>query len=316
MSHEITDTDTLTLAGKGAWHGIGNVLDAQFSTKEALGAGGMDWEVKRTQLVTQDTHQLVERFANIRQDTGEVLGTVGPNYRILQNAELAQYVQGTLGEDAKLDSAGSLRGGADVFFLAALPPFDVTRGDRVNPYALFSNAHDGSRSFRVMPTSVRVVCANTLNAALGAAGGINIRHTASMLDTIDSAQEALGAAIQSGSVLQLQAKELAQREMSAAELQSFFVAVYQRAYGVIPINPQDAQEERKVRRAASLVGDWSVLFEQPQNRIGGTHLWGALNSVTEWADHSRKASDRMHSNLLGSSAAFKAGALDYALSQV
>ena len=71
-----------------------------------------------------------------------------------------------------------------------------------------------------------------------------------------------------------------------------------------------------MRRAASLVGDWSVLFEQPQNRIGGTHLWGALNSVTEWADHSRKASDRMHSNLLGSSAAFKAGALDYALSQV
>lgn len=316
MSHELTNTDTLTLAKTGAWHGIGNVMPDHFSIRTALDVGGMNWRVERKQLITQDAHQPVDRFANVRSDTGEVLGTVGANYTVLQNHELARYVAGTLGDKVKLDSAGSLRGGKDVFFLAALEPFDVTIGDRVNPYALFSNAHDGSRSFRVMPTSVRVVCANTLNAAMNKTDGISIRHTSSLLDTIDAAQEALGVAIQSGSVLRRQAQEMAHREMGSAELQSFFVMVYQRAYGAIPTNPQDAQEERKVRRAASRIADWSILFEQPQNRIGGTHLWGALNAVTEWADHSRKASDRMHSNLLGSGAAFKAGALDYALSQV
>ena len=56
-------------------------------------------------------------------------------------------------------------------------------------------------------------------------------------------------------------------------------------------------------------------LESSRNTGTGTEgsVWHALNAVTEWSDHTRRVrgddrANRVYSNLLGTSAAFKAGA--------
>ena len=50
----------------------------------------------------------------------------------------------------------------------------VAKDDLVVPYALVCNGHDGETMLRIMPTTTRVVCDNTLTLALSE--GRSLRH--------------------------------------------------------------------------------------------------------------------------------------------
>jgi hypothetical protein len=68
-------------------------------------------------------------------------------------------------------------------------------GDAYQPYLCLSNAHDGSSSLQVFLTGVRVVCNNTLQAALKTAKRkISIRHLGIMTQRQDDAIRTMGAA--------------------------------------------------------------------------------------------------------------------------
>lgn len=65
--------------------------------------------------------------------------------------------------------AGSLLGGRKVWLLAHMPHEYIISGERISPYLLFSNTHDGFGAVRIALIPVRVVCNNTLNLALSTA---------------------------------------------------------------------------------------------------------------------------------------------------
>ena len=122
MSHEIYNDDGLALAGKKAWHGLGIVLPDTFSPDEGLKIAGLEWTVVRTPLALPDGTIVPTHVANVRSDTQRILGVVGDDYSILQNADLAHTVAALANgpDPAKVESCGSLRHGVNVFFLARL----------------------------------------------------------------------------------------------------------------------------------------------------------------------------------------------------
>jgi phage/plasmid-like protein (TIGR03299 family) len=68
-------------------------------------------------------------------------------------------------------------------------------GDDYQPYLCLSNAHDGSSSLQVFLTGIRVVCNNTLQAALNTAKRkFSIRHLSRMEERKDEALKTMGAA--------------------------------------------------------------------------------------------------------------------------
>jgi hypothetical protein len=68
-------------------------------------------------------------------------------------------------------------------------------GDEYQPYLCISNAHDGSAPLQVFLTGIRVVCNNTLSAALSSAKRkIAIRHMSGMGQRKSEAVRAMGAA--------------------------------------------------------------------------------------------------------------------------
>lgn len=147
------------------WHGLGTIVKEAPDSGEALRLAGLDWEVVQSPIFTN--HGKVEGYkANVRNTDGQVLGVVTDRYRVVQNTEAFAFTDALLGEGVHYETAGSLMGGRKVWLLARLPREFIIAGERISPYLVFSNTHDGSGAVRVAVTPIRVCCNNTLNLAL------------------------------------------------------------------------------------------------------------------------------------------------------
>jgi phage/plasmid-like protein (TIGR03299 family) len=339
MSHDIWERDNLILFKQPAWHGLGTVVQQAPSPREALYAAHLDWEIEQITLhgtrrvmalgdggvsVENHTFQVPDHIAHVRSDTGEVLGVVGKNFGVVQNADLVDLIyQAADTEGVTVESAGSLRNGREVFFLCHLNTFNIPgTKDRVHQYALVVNAHDGSRRLLVLPTDIRVVCANTktwaLQQALRQGLGIALRHSSGIMGRVPEVVEALRGVKRQAEVTQTKSRALAERKMTTDEVQTFFMGVYVSQYGAPPTGPVSTLtrgEKAKRTRAIDMVSDWSQALLADQRALGvDANAWLAANAVTQWADHKRSSrGDRAHSNLIGSAAQVKDAAFAQAL---
>jgi len=326
MAHEIMASDGLVLAGESAWHGLGTVVEQAPSIAGALQIAGLDWDVDAWPLAATDGEKKVAvgtHVLNVRRDTGAGLGVVGKNYVPLQNRELAGFAEQLAGEGAKVESAGSIRGGKRVWMLIRTDEIvEVGRNgeDQVVPYIMLANGHDGTLSFTVMPTSIRVVCSNTLHFALRSSAddakagrALRVRHTSGMKWRVDDARavlEAHGIIIKSW---RAQVGQLAQRHLTGREISAYFENVYAAGF----TKPTTSRGES---RRENVLSDWRAKIDDPKNSLDGIRgtAWGALSVVTDFVDHDlgspdQTKDDRLYRGWFGSGVKVKAGAWDEAL---
>jgi phage/plasmid-like protein (TIGR03299 family) len=209
MAHEITTIDRVGLLGKQAWHNLGIVIDEELSAIAAAERFGLTWPVAQYPLVAKlpdgTELEIPTHVANVRtadQDGNAIrhlLGVVGADYSVCQNRELAEFTD-ALAQTGRvtIESCGSVRGGKRVWFLARGEAFDVGGSDKVWPYVLVSNGHDGTQAIRITPTTVRVVCSNTLHMVIPDVEGTQaesaayvIRHSGLIADKLGQARQAL-----------------------------------------------------------------------------------------------------------------------------
>lgn len=190
-----------------AWHGLGQIVQDYPTSREALEFAGLDFEVvkrpifavpeqKPEDMGVLDSIKIPERFATIRTDRNTALGVVGKDYRIVQNREAFNFFDAIVGETDGIlyETAGSLFDGSKIFITAKLPTYiKVGKDDLIEQYIFLTNTHDGSGSIIAAFTPVRIVCNNTLNAALrNCSGVIKIRHTANAKDRLNEAHKLMG----------------------------------------------------------------------------------------------------------------------------
>lgn len=179
------------------WHGLGIRVQDAPSSKDALVMAGLDWEVQQKGLSTEDGTPIQGYYANVRSSDGKILGVVSDKYAVVQNREAFAFTDRLLGAGVRYETAGSLAGGRRVWMLAKLPNEYIMKGDRVSPYLVFSNSHDGSGSIKVALTPIRVVCNNTLCMALQTAQrSWSTRHTGDIGDRMEDAKETLFRAVE------------------------------------------------------------------------------------------------------------------------
>ena len=160
------------------WHGLGMRVEEAPNSKEALVSAGLDWKVQQRPIYTADfvcasgnvytsEEQIIPNYkANVRDMDGAVLGVVTDRYKIVQNEEAFAFTDALIGEGVRYETAGSLQGGRRVWILGKLPENYIIGGERIEPYMVFSNSHDGTAAIKVAMTPIRVVCQNTLNLAM------------------------------------------------------------------------------------------------------------------------------------------------------
>jgi len=145
---------------------------------------------------------------------------VSTGYRAFQNREAFDFMDQLVGEQlAMFETAGSLKGGRRVWMLAKLPnELRIAGDDVVKPYVLLTNGHDGTAALRMIPTTVRVVCQNTLNLALGRAGsteGLSIFHFENLDARVADARRKLGIVAKRVDLFAEEAQILAARQVSS-----------------------------------------------------------------------------------------------------
>ncbi|MGZ6564204.1 MAG: DUF932 domain-containing protein [Solirubrobacteraceae bacterium] len=179
MSHGITHTDNMFSVRAMPWHGLGVVLDEYpCSIDEALDKAGLGWKVTHGDVLVVKTPEWTDDFgikhppelipakgfkANLREDTGEVLGIVSDEYEVVDNRDAFRFLDALIGSDLYFETAGCLWGGRRVWCLARLPEYVELGGDQSATYIYVANSHDGSMAVTAAATPIRIVCANTLN---------------------------------------------------------------------------------------------------------------------------------------------------------
>ena len=327
MAHELTIRSNgeaeAFFAGDGknlnpAWHGLGtNVLDAP-NSEAAIKLAGLHWTVSKVTAAAKVNGNYLESpdfHATVRDDNGFILGYVTDKYHAVQNWEAFDFMDG-LNQDGivKYESAGSLRGGRVVWLLARMGSImEVAAGDAIQPYVLFSTSHDGTAAVNVMPTNVRVVCANTLRAALGRYGtGISFKHDGTVQERLAAAKDAIK--LSQGSVA-------SQFEKAQALVKTKFdkTAFQQFVDGILPEPPAEAKRPALRLKAREHIA-WNF-YSNPRQNLPGIErsAWAAYNAVSEFADHNgrfRSDESRFVSVMEGGADQLKQLAFDKALSMV
>lgn len=297
MSHEITKTDGLVLNKEQAWHGLGTVVETAPTPGQALTLASLDWKVVEKNLVAQlddefdrPIQAITTHKALRRSDTGDILSVVGKGYEPLQNEELAMFAYDLAGEaDVRVESAGSLKGGRRVWFLLKAETLCVGSDcDEVEPYVLMYNSHDGSSAVEFMPTTIRVVCNNTLTMARGQrTKGFKFRHTTNLRDNIDGGIKAMRSCMDEIELWNTAMNGLASQTVDSAWLRDFWNRVYLLHVQKQPDNPTHEQFDRWVERKDDLVSVWEQTFEEERYKGCPPTKWLAANAVTRWMDHDK-----------------------------
>lgn len=349
MSHEITVREDgiaeAAFALKPAWHGLGTVLDHPMTSAEALEEAHLDWRVLQRSLgvatpttietpegpvVVDRYHDIPDYLANIREDSGDVLGIVTEAYRVIQNTEAFQFLDGLVAEGAmQYESAFSLNGGRRVVLLGRLPKVDqIIQGDEVLRYVLLSLHHDGSGAIRFGPTAVRVVCANTYAMALERVGiaGVKaadfsremaIRHMGDVKVKLEKARTILAATNEQFDVHAEVSRELVKHRMTAAEWDTFLDVMCP------ALDPRDPDwTERRAERIEATRKAIAETYHNERQTLDGIEetAWAAYCAVTEHIDHlprrganqQRRAEARMNVCLYGAGRDMKQRAFEAA----
>lgn len=337
MSHEIMEHDNVVLHREGAWHGLGIVVENAPTPSEALKIAGLDWPVEQWSLSASNGEgrktAITNRLANVRADTGHCLGIVGPQYQPVQNKELADFCEllAKEGDQVKIESAGSIRNGQRVWFLLKGESFSV-RGDENKPYILASNGHDGITSLRCTPTTIRVVCSNTLHMVIpeprsgeGSLARCKIAgYCGNHVGDVKAKVEAARQALQLYSTTLATNKELitglAARDMNNDAVNRFLLETYARSFGAVAVNPKTDKDVKHREKALTAVAAMLARFDL-ESKAGGANAWTAVNAFTGYLQHQINPKEtlsgrdrRLASQLFGLNAERGAIALSVALS--
>ena len=318
MAHELeinSSTGEASFASlrEPAWHGLGTVFTEEVNTAEMLKLAKLNnWNVRLEDMVlpsdlTSDkTYSYVVRDNPFIEGQVDVLGVVGERYRVLQNEDLFSFGDNLLHGGGRWETAGSLKGGRQVFGSIALERETILDpngvSDVVKSYLLVNTSHDGSIAIQASITPVRVVCANTLALALGQGKRkvkqtFKIRHTQTANGKVQAAREALGLATAYLDTFSTVANDLFKAKVSDQKFNEILLTAYPK--------PEETSKAAFTRWTNKIDTLNDIYKGQTNFMIAGT-AWGALNAMTERIDWHRNARGENSEAMLAAASGFEA----------
>jgi phage/plasmid-like protein (TIGR03299 family) len=278
------NVETMAYYGEMPWHGLGTKVDKLMTADECLVTAGLDWKVTKEKIFAQVDGKKIfipNKYATVRSTDNRPLGVVGASYKPVQNVDALNFMDAlTETGDAKYETAGSLQLGRIIWVMAKVP--NGAGVDPVEQYLLCTTSHDGTSPVMVTATPVRVVCNNTLNAALkGAKNKFRIRHTTNVDDKIAEARKTLADSLVFFKKLDVHFSRMKDIKFSEEKLAQAVEAVF----GQPDEEDLSSRQENRIEKITSKVLELSLTGAGTNlDGVRGTS-WGAYNAITEYLDH-------------------------------
>lgn len=326
----------MAYVGEKPWHGLGQQLKAGASIAVWQKEAGMNWDVQRAVVryagtILKDGTEmygpkapLLEMESNhvlFRSDDKRPLSVVSKDYKIVQPKEVLEFFR-DLTEKNKfvLETAGTLFGGRRYWALARTGhELNIAGKDRLGGYLLLATSCDGSLSTTAKFTSVRVVCNNTLTAAMnGSKNAIRVRHTANFKET--EVKLDLGLIDETWTEFGVNANLMAKRKVTKKDAVMLLV----KAIGDFEEFTADAKKDgvdAAFQNQPNVTGMAKILSLFDGEGMGADlptskdTLWGLVNATTQYYDHiaGRSQDSRLSKAWFGKNENKKMGVFNEAL---
>lgn len=309
------DFDSGAFLRQPAWHRLGNVVEEWPGTWEkARKLAGIEWEVeeiplaipyggdietfkthwaplpgytmlRRSDVKLTRTSQIGDQEAN----PTAMLGVQPSSYHVIKNAEFGEvieYVIGKVGDDWQYETLISLGGGRQIIaVLRARNPLRIGPDpSKTYPMICFMSRHDGQGGLKGIPTNIRVVCANTRNAAENQAKrdgvGFTIRHTSTWRERMGKAAQVIQDANRESKAWEAVANSIGRKRMVAPQLDRLLGSMFRTDSSMTDHEVATVVERRDAVR--------TILKSPTCEGISHT-LLGFVQAVDEYADHVRPA---------------------------
>lgn len=262
------------------WHGLGTKVMEAPDSEGALIAAGLNWNVIQEPIFTGKNEPIRGYKANIRDSDRRVLGVVTDRYKVIQNHEAFAFTDELLGQGVRYETAGSLQDGKKVWLLAHMPHEYIISGERISPYLLFFNTHDGSGAIKVALTPIRVVCNNTLNLALSTAKrSWSMVHTGDIRSKMQEARDTLFMAERYMDELGKEFEALRLKKLSDQKVMEYIEVL-------LPV--EDGSTPQQIKNIERLREDMKIrYFDAPDLQDTGKNAYRFINAVSDFATHAK-----------------------------
>ena len=338
MAHLV---ENMAYVGTTPWHGLGHPLTPNQSIEVWAQQAGMDWRIESSDVSYMAQNQrgqniimpFEEQRVLYRSDTHAPLSVVSQRYQEVQPKQILEFYRDLTEQSGfELETAGVLKGGKKFWALARTgQSFALKSKDVSNGYILLATACDGTLATTAQFTSIRVVCNNTLAIALkgqnSSAGVVKVPHSTKF--DAQKIKQQLGISVRAWEDHMYEMKQLSQRKVSQSEAAAYFDAVFnntnlstmEQDEGIIQFyrnvaTKADNKTEPNGRAMSKVMTMFNGHGRGAELSSAKDTAYGLLCSITEFADHERRAMSQDHrldSTWFGAGAGLKQRGLEQAL---
>lgn len=286
-----TGESAVFVVGQSAWHQKGLRFDNALTAEQAIQAGGMDYKVGLEEIDLPSGAYSEYYQANVRKDTNAILGIVGPRYEPIQNADAFTFFDELVSRDEAVYHSGGVLGiGERIWVQAKMPSYiRVGKDDLTEVYVTLTNSHDGLGAMKALVTPIRVVCQNTLRAALKNNSGIvSIRHTSSADEKLKEASKLLGITSKFATEMEDAFNRMAKTKVSKTTVEDFLEAFF-------PMGKEKPSIRTLNNREAFLTTLETGVGQQDIKQMSG---WKLYNGYTRFLEDGLKMDDYAVAQLL------------------
>lgn len=302
-----TGTWSFASHSERAWHGLGQIVAEAMTSEQAIKLANLDYEVEKAKvqfLTEQEAVPVNGYFATYRTDTKEYLGMVKSRYEIVQNRDAFGFFDAIIDSgEAIFETAGALDNGSRIFLLAKMPEDILVGGEKIEKYILLTNSHDGSSSIVAGLTNIRVVCNNTLQAALrGLDNKVSIDHVGGAKNKLKEAAKVMGLASKYSTEVGNIFNTMVDKKMTEGQYHEFFSKILKPDY--VKVESEQEQKELSTKMKNMIDSTMQFALTHPTQTTPETQntLWGAYNAVSGYFNYVKSyksAEDKFSSQFFG-----------------
>lgn len=268
------------------WSRAGKDVHKAMTADEAIKLGGLDFKVRVSEepvsvVIKEKVLEVDNKFITYGEySDGKLLpfGVVGNRYTPIQNQEAFDFLNNIVDESGALYHTAGVTG-SKCWINMKLPDTITVAGgaDSLETYLTCVNSHDGSSSFKVYVSHLRLICTNGLKGVVRDANSeITLRHTQGATLKVQQARESLQLVWQYQESFEREVQRLLDTPMTDNQYKKFVEAL-------IP-EPKPDASTRKVNSVENVRSELLGLWKAPTQQIVANTAWAAYNAVTEYVD--------------------------------